>query len=316
MVQWNMAEEVTIMGELRWLLVPAALVWLTGFESASLDRCLAETTIECALEEAIAAANAAENKHQRAMGLAYVARVQADIGRGTDAMKMLDEVLFLKRGIMDVAAQNALDSSVARVHALLGNPERAAEIAQGIGDPGRAALAYAWLAQAQAGAGDSVGARKAISLALVAAEDLPREQLAFPFSQLAVAQAYMGERDETLAIVDSALALSERFDRNLIQARIAAVAAVAESAVGEQDRAADSLERVKDILSRMETGNAPAKELGSVLAYLAWAQILTGDSASAFASMDSLKPLIAAEPDGFVRSNQLAAIALVIGKGQ
>lgn len=304
------------MSRLRWLLVPASLFWLTGFEADSLNRCLAETTIECALDEAIAAANSVEDKRRRAMGLAYVARVQADIGRNAEALKMIDRVLFLKRGIMDAAAQNALDSSIARVYALLGNSGMAAEIAQGIGNPARATMAYAWLAQARASAGDRAGAREAISLALAVAEDLSRERLAFPFSQLAVAQAYMGEKDETLAIVDSALALSERFDEDLLQARVTAVAAVAENAVGSRERAIHSIERVQALLDKMKADDVPAKDLGSVLAYQAWSQILTGERAGALASLDSLKPLVASQPDGYVRSNQLAAIALVLGKAQ
>lgn len=304
------------MSRLRLLSIPTILLLLTGFETESLNSCLAETTVECALEEAISAANSIEDHRRRAMGLAYVARVQADIGREAEALKLIDKVLLLKRGIMDAAALNSLDAGVARVHALVGNHEIAAEIAQGIGDPGRAIMTYAWIAQAKASGGDRTGARKAVSLALAAAEGLPRERLAFPFSQLAIAEGYMGERNETLAIVNSALALSDRFNDELLKARIAAGAAVAEAAVGEQERAALSLERVMEILDRMEADGAPAKDLGSVLAYLAWAQILIGNRAEAQANVDSLKPLIANQPDGSVRSNQLAAIALVLGKVQ
>ncbi len=50
----------------RWLLLPAAFFWLTGYESPSLDECLAETTVDCALEEAVAAAGAVEDRRQRA----------------------------------------------------------------------------------------------------------------------------------------------------------------------------------------------------------------------------------------------------------
>lgn len=304
------------MSRLRWLSIPTVLLLLTGFETESLNNCLAETTVECALEAAISAANSIEDNRRRAMGLAYVARVQADIGRAGDAGDMIGKVLHLKRGIMDPAAQDGLESGVARVHALLGNIETALEIAQGIGDPGRATMTYAWIAQAQAGAGDIAEARKTITLALAVAEDVPQEQLAISFSQLAIAQAHIGDRDETLAILNSAMALSERYNGDLLKARIAAVAAVAESAVGAQDRAARSLERVKELLDRMEADNAPAKDLGSVLAYLAWSQILTGDRDGSLSSVDSLKSLIATQPDGFMRSSQLAAIALVLGKAQ
>ncbi|MEN8196070.1 MAG: hypothetical protein ABFS30_06100 [Pseudomonadota bacterium] len=301
---------------IRWMLVPAALFWLTAYESQSLDECLAETTADCALDHSIAAAGEIEDRRQRAGILSYIARVQADIGRKADARDMIEKVLFLKRDIMDSGAHDRIAANLARIYALLGDIDKAMEIVEGIGDPGRIALAYAWIAQSQANAGDKGGADMTISRALTAAKDLPREQLAFLVAQLAIAQAYTGDEVETLTIADSALELSARFNSDLLRARVATVVAVAESAAGAQGRAKMSLGRVTELLAGMESPSAPAKELASVLAYLAWAQALTGDREGALASTELLKPLIRDRLDTSSQSSQLSAIALVLVKAE
>ena len=298
----------------RWLLLPVAFFWLTGYESRSLDECLAETTVDCALDEAVAAAGAVEDRRQRAGVLSYVARVQADIGRAADARSTIERVLFLKRDFMDSRAHDGIDANLARTYALLGEVGKAMEIAEGIGDPGRITVAYAWIAQIRARDGDKTGADRTISLALAQAKDLSQEQLAFPFAQMAIARAYAGDREEALAIADSALKLSASFDRDMRRARVAAVVAVAESVAGAQDRARASLGRVKDYLADMESDNASARDRASVLAYLAWAQALTGDREGALASIEPLKALIGGGMDSLSQSSQLAAIALVLAK--
>jgi tetratricopeptide (TPR) repeat protein len=301
---------------LRWLLLPAALFWLTGYESQSLEDCLAETTADCALDQSIAAAGEIEDRRQRAGILSYIARVQADIGRAADARDMIEKVLFLKRDIMDSSAHDRIAANLARIYALLGDIDKAMEIVEGIGDPGRITLAYAWIAQSQANAGDKSGAEMTISRTLAAAKDLPREQLAFLVAQLAIARAYTGDEVETLAIADSALELSVRFNSDLLRARVATVVAVAENAVGAQGRAKASLGRVKELLAGMESPSTPAKELASVLAYLAWAQALTGDREGALASTELLKPLIRDRLDTSSQSSQLSAVALVLVKAK
>lgn len=301
---------------LRWILLPVALFWLTAYESRSLDECLAETTVDCALDEAVLAAGKIGKQSLRATAYSYIARVQADIGREADARNMIEKVLFLKRDIMDSSAHDRIAANLARIYALLGDVDKAMEIVEGIGDPGRVTMAYAWIAQSQAMAGDKGGADMTISRTLAAAEDLSRDQLAFLFAQLAIARAYTGDEVETLAIADSALELSARFNSDLLRARVATVVAVAESAAGAQDRANISLGRVKGLLAGMESPSAPAKELASVLAYLAWAQALTGDREGALASTELLKPLIRDRLDTSSQSSQLAAIALVLVKAE
>lgn len=49
------------MRSFRWLLLPAAQFWLTGYEAQSLDECLAETTVDCAIEQAVVAARKSAN---------------------------------------------------------------------------------------------------------------------------------------------------------------------------------------------------------------------------------------------------------------
>lgn len=300
----------------RWILLPVAFFWLTAYESRSLDECLAETTADCALDQAIAAAGEVEDRRLRAGVLSYVARVQVDIGRVADARDTIEKVLFLKRDIMDSDAHDRIAANLARVYALLGDVDKAVETVEGIGDPGRVTMAHAWIAQSQAMAGDKGGADLTISRALAAAEDLPGEQLAFVFAQMAIARAYTGDEVETLAIADSALKLSARFNSDLLRARVAALVAVAESAAGAQDRAKGSLERAKEFLADMESANAPARDRASVLAYLAWAQALTGDREGAMASTEPLKELIRDQLDSYSRSSQLAAVALVLVKAE
>lgn len=304
------------MRKLRWLMLPAALFWLTAYEAQSLDRCLAETTVDCALDEAVAVAVSLEDRSQRSIAFSYIARVQADTGREAAARETIQKVLTIKRNIMDPNTQNRLDSNIARVHALLGDPAQGLEIAEGIGNPGRLVMTYAWIAQSQAMAGDRAGVDRTVSKALAVAEDIPQQQLASPFAQLAIAKSYIGDREEALAIADSALKLSGKFNSDLIQARLLTVVAVAENAAGAQGRTRKSLDRAREFLAGMESANAPAKELASLLAYLAWAQALTGDREGALASLEPLKQLIREGLDPYSQSSQLAATALVLAKAE
>jgi tetratricopeptide (TPR) repeat protein len=304
------------MRKFHWLLLPVALFWLTGYQSSALDECLAETTVDCAIDQSAAVAVTIEDRRERARAFAYIARVQADTGREADARKTIDKILALKRDIMDPGTQDGLDSSLARIHGLLGDFGKALKILEGIGNPGRVILTYAWIAQSQATAGDKTGVDLSISRALAAAKDVPREQLAFPFAQIAVARGYMGEKEEALAIADSALKLSGKFNSDPIQARVLTVVAVAENAVGAQGRAKASLDRAKEFLADMESTNAPAKDLASLLAYLAWAQALTGDREGTLASLEPLKVLIRDNLAPYSQSSQLAAIALVLNKAE
>jgi hypothetical protein len=80
------------------------------------------------------------------------------------------------------------------------------------------------------------------------------------------------------------------------------------------DRSKRSLVHAQELLADMESANAPASELASVLAYLAWAQALTGDREGALASTEPLKGLIRDRLDTSSQSSQLAAIALLLVK--
>ena len=208
------------MRKFHWLLLPVALFWLTGYQSSALNECLAETTVDCAIDQSAAVAVTIEERRERARALAYIARVQADTGREADARKTIDKILALKRDIMDANTQDGLDSSLARIQGLLGDFGKALEIVEGIGNPGRVVLTYAWIAQSQAMAGDEAGFDLSVSKALAAAENVPRDRLAFPFAQLAIAHGYMGDHEEALAIADSALKLSGKFNSDPIQARV------------------------------------------------------------------------------------------------
>ena len=68
---------------------------------------------------------------------------------------------------------------------------------------------------------------------------------------------------------------------------------------------------LSSLRSSVRSADAPASELASVLAYLAWAQALTGDREGALASIEPLKALIRDRLDTSSQSSQLAAIALV-----
>lgn len=299
---------------LRLLLLPALVFCLAGYKGASLQACLAETTVQCALDESIAAARSLEDERERASAFAYIARVQADIGRTAEARDMLAKVYALKRGIMDSRAQDGLESGIARIHALLGERGRALEVAEGIGDPARAALTYAWIAQAQAAAGETEAAGRTIALAVEKSERSEDTQLAFLFSQLAIAQAHTGDRKVTLAVADVALRLSWKFNGNMLKARSVSAIAVAEYVAGAGERAAASLQQIRDLVAQMEADREPAKDLGSGYAYLAWAEALAGEPDNAMASLEPLKRLIGDGLEGYSQSSQLAATALVLGK--
>jgi hypothetical protein len=49
------------MRNIQRLLPPLAPLWLTGCESQSLNECLAETTVDCAMDQAVAAARASRH---------------------------------------------------------------------------------------------------------------------------------------------------------------------------------------------------------------------------------------------------------------
>lgn len=302
------------MRKLRWVLIPAALFWLTGYEAQPLSDCLTETAIDCALEQAAVAANQVGKDGQRAIAYSYIARVAADAGRYADARKYLDLAGSIKRTLIEVTYRDGISRNQARVHAMMGEFAEAIALAEGIGDAAAASMAWSWIADSQARAGDIAGADRSLALALEAASELPAEKLGFSMALMAVVKADQGARDEAMGAADAALKLSRRYDDDMIQARVASLAAVAQAAVGEQGRARESLALAEAGLARMAEDGAPSQQRGSALSYIVWAQALSGDGDGARARLGEVKALVPEIADHYYRSTYLAAIALVLAK--
>ncbi len=290
------------MRKFRWLLLPAALFWLTGYEAQSLDECLAETTAACAIDQAVLAARKISKQTLRATAYSYIARVQADAGRDSDARAHLAQVSLLKREIQEPGLRDGISANQVRVHAMLGEFGEALAFAESIGNPLAAVRAWSWVAESQARAGDNAGADQSIERALAAAAELPMEQMAYPMALMAIAKAHEGEREEALAAAGAALDLASRYNDELWQARVASLAAVARAAAGERCQAAESLARAEAHLSRMVADGAPVEKHGSALAFIAWAEALSGDRERARTRLEPLKELIRDLPDHYWRS--------------
>ena len=277
------------MRKYRWLLLPAALFWLTGYESRSMDECLAETTVGCAIDQAVLAARTIGDQSQRAAAYSYIARVNADTGHDADAREYLALAGVAKREVMAPNLRAGISASQARINAMLGEFGEALALAEAIDNPVAAVRAWSWIAESQARAGDNTGADRSIERALAVAAKLPVEQMAFPMAMMAVAKAHEGEHEEALAVADAALDLASRYDNDLWQARVASLVAVAQAEAGEHIRAAKSLARATAHLSRLVADGAPVEQHGSALAFIAWAEALSGDSAGARTRLEALK---------------------------
>jgi len=304
------------MRKLRWVLIPAALVLLTGYEAQSLSDCLAETTVDCALEQAVVAATQIGKDGQRAVAYGYIARVAADAGRYADARKYLGQAGSIKRTLIELTYHDSISRSQARVHAMMGEFAEAIALAEGIGNSASASMAWSWIAESQAKAGDIAGADRSLALALEAATELPPEQLSFSLALMAVVKAHGGAHEEAMGAADVALELSRRYDDDMVQARVASLVAVAQSAIGERGRARESLAVAGAGLARMAEDGAPSQQRGSALSYIVWAQALSGDGDGARARLGEVKALVPEIVDHYHRSTYLAAIALVLAKAE
>ncbi len=66
----------------------------------------------------------------------------------------------------------------------------------------------------------------------------------------------------------------------------------------------------------MKQAGAPARDKGSALSYIAWAQALSGDGAGAQVRLNEMTALVPEVVDPYYRSIYLAAIALVLAKSE
>lgn len=300
----------------RWLLLPAALLWLSGYEAQSLDRCLAETTVECALDGAVDAARQIKLQYERAVAYAYIARVEAGAGMPDAARQHLGEVKLLKREVPGPALRDGISANQARVRAMLGEFGEALDMAEGIRDPVAAVRAWTWIAENQAKAGDNASADRSLERALAAAAELGPAQMAFPMAMMAIVRVRQGAFADGLAAAKAARAIASDYDEVLWQVRVASLVAVAEAAAGKKEQAHETIQQAVRNMHGMVEGGASAKEHMSALAYVAWAKALSGDEEGAQAELDQLKMLIDDFPDHFWRSISLSAIALVLAKAE
>ncbi len=225
------------MSRLRWLLILSVLFWSVAAQGQSLEKCLANATIDCALAQAVIAANAAEMDGQRGLAYSYIARVAADAGRYADARRYYAEAGAIKRSLIEVNFREAISGNQVRVHAMMGEFGEAMTLADGIADAVVASRSWSWIAHGQAVAGDRRGSGLSLNKALELAGDISQERLAFSLGLMGVVRAHQGERDDALGAVEAALELADRYEPEIIQVRVAALAAVARAAAGEGELA-------------------------------------------------------------------------------
>lgn len=304
------------MRRLRWLLIPAVLLWSFGAQGQSLKECLANATIDCALAQAVLAAGNAETNGKRGLAYSYIARVAADAGRYADARRYYGEAGAIKRSLIEVNLRDGISGNQARVRAMMGEFGQAMTLADGITNAAVAARSWSWIAHAQAIAGDRAGSDLSLERALELATEISQDRLAFSLALMGVVRAHQGERDDALGAVDAALELADRYEPELIQVRVAALATVARAAAGESELAKEALALAEAGLGRMKQDGAPARDRSSAVSYIAWSQALSGDGAGARARLEEMTALVPEIADPYFRSIYLAAIALVLTKSE
>lgn len=304
------------MSRLRWLLVPVVLFWSAGAQGQSLEECLANATIDCALAQAVEAADLAETDDRRGLAYSYIARVAADAGRYADARRYYREADVIKRGLAEVNLRDSISGNQARVHAMMGEFGEAMALADDIVNIGVAVRSWSWIAHAQAVAGDRAGSDLSLKTALELAAGIPRDRLAFSLALMGVVRAHQDERDDALGAVRAALELADRYEPEMIQVRVAALATVARAVAGEGELAKEALARAEAGLDRMKKDSAPASDQSSAMSYIAWSQALSGDGVGARRRLDEMAGLARQIADPYYRSIYLAAIALVLAKSE
>ena len=304
------------MSRLRWLLILAALFWSPAAQGQSLEECLANATIDCALAQAVLAANAAETDGKRGLAYSYIARVAADAGRYADARRYYGEASAIKRSLIEVKYLEAISGNQVRVHAMMGEFGEAMTLADGIVDAVVASRSWSWIAHAQAIAGDRAGSDLSLKRALELAAELSQDRLAFSLALMGVVRAHQGEHDDALSAVNAALELADRYEPAIIQVRVAGLAAVARAAAGERELAMEALVLAERGLIGMKQAGAPARDQSSALSYIAWAQALGGGGAGVQVRLNEMTALVPEVDDPYYRSIYLAAIALVLAKSE
>ena len=300
------------MSRLRWLLILAALFWSAAAQGQSLEECLANATIDCALAQAVLAANAAETDGKRGLAYSYIARVAADAGRYADARRYYGEASAIKRSLIEVKYLAAISGNQSRVHAMMGEFGEAMTLADAV----VASRSWSWIAHAQAIAGDRAGSDLSLKRALELAAELSQDRLAFSLALMGVVRAHQGEHDDALSAVNAALELADRYEPEIIQVRVAGLAAVARAAAGERELAMEALALAERGLIGMKQAGAPARDQSSALSYIAWAQALGGGGAGVQVRLNEMTALVPEVDDPYYRSIYLAAIALVLAKSE
>jgi tetratricopeptide (TPR) repeat protein len=304
------------MSRLQWLLILTVLWWSAAAQAQSLEECLANATIDCALAQAVIAANAVKTDGQRGLAYSYIARVAADGGRYADARRYYDEASVIKRGLIEVNFRDAISGNQVRVHAMMGEFGEAISLADGIANKAVASRSWSWIAHAQAIAGDRAGSGLSLDRALEMAAEMSQDRLAFSMALMGVVRADQGEREDALGAVDAALELADRYEPDIIRVRVAALAMVARAVAGESELAKEALVSAEAGLRRMEQDGATARDLSSAMSYIAWSQALSGDGVGAQARLHEMINLVPEVVDPYYRSIYLAAIALVLTKSE
>lgn len=279
-----------------------ALVLLLGLAAcfhSELDACLAEPTYGCLIEQAARTADGAGEKTddlvQRAFVLAYVVRVMAETGDQDAAKDHLATANGLQAGIRIAAKRDIVLPVLVRANALMGRLDIARKFIARIEDSYSLALAYAWLAYAQASRGDQTGAVETIegiSPLLDGIEPYKRSNVT---GWVAVAEAAAGRRQPALELAEAVheYAASQASPARRVSGFATAAIALAEA--GFQDKARGYLGDAAAALRSLEDESPPAPQLGGATAFLVWAQAASGETEQARINADKLLKLVPGE---------------------
>ena len=279
---------------------------------SKVDACLSEPSYTCLIDQAVTAADEAENKNQRAWALAYAVRIMAAAGDREAANSHLAVLTELVDSIPVSDLNRRMLALVVRANAMLDELDRAKTYAAKINDPYGAGLAHAWLAENRFRLGDRTGGRRSVDRALSLASELDAGERSAVLSRIAVAEAAAGDRGRTLEMAEAAREIAT--SQGSLARRVAALATGAKALwdAGYRRESRDYLQAASQALEALEREPGDSRYLGSALSFLALAQAETGETATARLTLDRLIEWIPKDTHPVRTSMLLGAAALVL----
>ncbi len=273
-----------------------------------LDSCLAAPTYGCLIDQAEKAANGLGPEFERINAFAYIVRVVAVTGRQEDARKYM---AVLERSATDGGGPRIVSASLVRAYASMNQLHRARNYAAQITKPNDAGLAYAWLADNEARLGDNAGARESIDRAHSLARGLDAGDSAAVLASIAVAEVSAAKPLRAVEAATTARALALSRAAPYRQVGVLATGAVALFEAGYRSEASQFLGDASNAAQTVEADGNVSQHAVS-LAYLAWAQAITGEAEPARRSLERLLKLVPDLRSPLGQSLSLAAAAMAL----